>query len=337
MPKSLREYSADDWRHLRPVTQAVKSLRYRAIDRGYRRRRARVGDTAVAARSIRERRVLVTIAFGDPALIRWQTQLVRHYVPGVRHIVVDNSLADEAAEEIRRIAGAGSYLRAPENPWSGGAASRSHAIVLNWAWDNLIRPGEPEAFGCLDHDIFPTAIDDPFAPLATQDVYGVVRTVGRRWFLWAGFCMFRFAAVKNAPLGFGQDWFAGLDTGGGNWNGLYQRIDVAKLKQPATSFVPFKPGIAVADGPLQWCGPWLHEIGLMGLRSSLPRSAASSRRCSRPISRRRGRRSRPMRRDRAGDAERQRLARSENPRDRRNALYVARVSRHDRVLFDLAR
>jgi len=27
MPKSLREYSADDWRHLRPVTQAVKSLR----------------------------------------------------------------------------------------------------------------------------------------------------------------------------------------------------------------------------------------------------------------------------------------------------------------------
>jgi hypothetical protein len=31
MPKSLREYSADDWRHLRPVTQAVKSLRYRTM------------------------------------------------------------------------------------------------------------------------------------------------------------------------------------------------------------------------------------------------------------------------------------------------------------------
>jgi hypothetical protein len=74
----------------------------------------------------------------------------------------------------------------------------------------------------------------------------------------------RFAAVKNAPLDFGQDWFAGLDTGGGNWNGLYERIDIAKLQQPATSFVPFKSGIAVADGPLQWCGPWLHEIGLMG-------------------------------------------------------------------------
>ena len=76
--------------------------------------------------------------------------------------------------------------------------------------------------------------------------------------------MFRFAATKNAPLDFSQDWFAGLDTGGGNWNALYERIDVATLRQPATSFVPFKPGIDVAEGPLQWCGTWLHEIGLMG-------------------------------------------------------------------------
>jgi hypothetical protein len=264
MPKSLREYSADDWRHLRPVTQAVKSLRYRAIDRAYRCRPARVGDTAAVAHSIRGRSVLVTIAFSDPAVIRWQSRLVRHCVPGARHVVVDNSPADDAAEEIGRIAGADNYLRAPDNPWLGDAASRSHGIALNWAWDNLIRPGEPEAFGFLDHDIFPTAFDDPFAPLATQDVYGVVRTVGPRWFLWAGFCMFRFAAVKNAPLDFGQDWFAGLDTGGGNWDVLYRRIHVATLRQPATHLVPFKPGIAVTDGPLQWCGTWLHEIGLMG-------------------------------------------------------------------------
>ncbi len=264
MPKSFAEYSVDDWRHLRPVTHAVKSLRYHAIDRDYRRKPARAGDTAAMARSIRGRGVLITIAFSDPALIRWQTRLVGHYVPSVRHIVVDNSTADDAAEEIRRIAGAENYLRAPENPWSGVAASRSHGIVLNWAWHNLIRPGQPEAFGFLDHDIFPTASDDPFAPLATQDIYGVARTVGRRWFLWAGFCLFRFAAVKDTPLDFGQDWFAGLDTGGGNWNVLYKRIDIATLRQPATSFVPFKPGIDVADGPLQWCGTWLHEVGLMG-------------------------------------------------------------------------
>jgi hypothetical protein len=31
MPKSFAEYSADDWRHLRPVTQTVKSLRRRTM------------------------------------------------------------------------------------------------------------------------------------------------------------------------------------------------------------------------------------------------------------------------------------------------------------------
>jgi hypothetical protein len=168
------------------------------------------------------------------------------------------------AGQIGRAAGSAAYLRAPENPWSGRAASRSHGIALNWAWDNLIRPGEPDAFGFLDHDIFPTATDDPFAPLSRQDVYGIVRTAGPRWFLWAGFCTFRFAAVKDKRLDFGQDWFVGLDTGGGNWKSLYSHIDRTTLLQPHTSFFPFKPGIAVAAGPLQWCGTWLHEVGLMG-------------------------------------------------------------------------
>ena len=68
--------------------------------------------------------------------------------------------------------------------------------------------GRGELFGLLDHDLFPTAPDDPFAPLATQDVYGYVRTTeppSERWFLWAGFTMMRFSAVRDLPLDFGQE------------------------------------------------------------------------------------------------------------------------------------
>jgi len=277
MPKSLREFTTADWRHLRPLTQTVKSWRYRRVDSIYRRRGARAGDSEAVAASIRSRKVLVTVAFSDPQLLSWQTRLVRRYVPDTVHAIVDNSPADEVAAVNARIAGdAGvAYVRAPPNPWSGQraregasdqarAASRSHGIVLNWTWHNIIRPGAPEAFGFIDHDMFPTAADDPFAPLAGQDVYGVVRTAGPRWFLWAGFCMFRFAAVKDKPLDFAQDWFIGLDTGGGNWNALYRGIDRNLLREPPTTFVPFRAGIEVAEGPLQWCGIWLHEIGLMG-------------------------------------------------------------------------
>jgi hypothetical protein len=270
MPRALTDYSLYDWRRLRPVTEYLKTARYRAVDRTYRRRPAAAGNVGAVAATLAGRRVLVTIAFADPTILAWQIQLVRHYVAGVAHIVVDNSPTEEGAAEIRRVADAERipYLRAPPNPWTGKAASRSHGLALNWTWHNLIRPGRPEAFGFLDDDLFPTGPDDPFAPLAAQDVYGLVRRIGARWFLWAGFCVFRYDKVCAKPLDFGQDWFIGLDTGGGNWEPLYRRIDLTSLREVETRFVPFKPGIEVADGPLQWCGPWLHEVGLMG-RSDL--------------------------------------------------------------------
>jgi len=266
MPQALGEFSATDWWRLRPLTQGVKTLRYGLVDRRYRRAAAAAGDIKATADAIRGRRALVTVAFADPQLLSWQTRLLRRYVPHAVHVIVDNSLGDEIAAENGRVAAAAgsAYLRAPPNPWRTGAVSRSHGIVLNWTWDNLIRPGEPEAFGFIDHDLFPTAAADPFAPLAAQEVYGVIRTVGSRWFLWAGFCMFRFAAVRERPLDFGQDWFVGLDTGGGNWKPLYSRLDRTKLQEQPTVFVPFKPGIATADGPLQWSRTWLHEVGRMG-------------------------------------------------------------------------
>ena len=83
--------------------------------------------------------------------------------------------------------------------------------------------------------------DDPFAVLDSQDFYGVVREAGVRWFLWAGFCFYRFDRVQNRRLDFGQDWFNGLDTGGGNWRSLYCKADRGALREAETEFVAFKP------------------------------------------------------------------------------------------------
>lgn len=69
---------------------------------------------------------------------------------------------------------------------------------------------------------------------------------------------------RDLPLDFGQDWFLGLDTGGGNWGPLYSKLDLAKLQQSPSRFVPYREGLATYDGPFQWCGSWLHEVGQMG-------------------------------------------------------------------------
>jgi hypothetical protein len=263
MVRSLSDYNFADWRRLRPLIHGLKTAKYRLTTRRYVRRVAPAGDLPALVRSMTGKRVLVTIAFGDAEVIDWQVRLVRHNVPSATHVIADNSRDHGAAARIAAICTEldAPYVRLPDNPWH--EPSRSHGIALNWVWRNLIHPGEPEVFGFLDHDLFPTAPNDPFEPLSTQDCFGVVRAVGPRWFLWAGFCVFRFDRVRTEPLDFGQDWFYGLDTGGGNWRALYQHIPRAALKEPHCTFEPYKPGVRLADGALQWVGPWLHEVGQM--------------------------------------------------------------------------
>jgi hypothetical protein len=272
MPPRLIDYRLNDWLHLRPVLHRMKSMRYGMVDRRFRGLAPRVGDVRELGRLVRGRRVLISVAFTDPQMIAWQAPLVQHYVPDTLYVVADNTPDDGQAAAIQEVAqrfGA-PYVRLPPNPTN--SASRSHGLALNWIWHQIVRPHAPTMFGFLDDDMFPTATNDPFASLSHQDFFGVVRpgvstravNAEGRWFLWAGFSMFRFDAVRDKPLDFSQDWFLGLDTGGANWQVLYRHVDRSSIAEQATEFVPFREGLQMTDAPLQWCGSWLHEVGLMG-------------------------------------------------------------------------
>jgi hypothetical protein len=190
-----------------------------------------------------------------------QARALTRFVPHALHVIADNSSDESAARTIAAIARGSDipYVRLPHP--SGAEDSRSHGFALNWVWRNLIRPGGPEAFGFLDHDLFPTAPDNPFARLDRQPIYGMLRWSGERWYLWAGFCFFRFDAVKDLKLDFGQDWFKGLDTGGGVWRTLYRRLDRAQLAFADFRTEPYRPGADPVHDSIQWCDSWLHEAG----------------------------------------------------------------------------
>jgi hypothetical protein len=137
---------------------------------------------------------------------------------------------------------------------------------MNWLWRNIVRPSTPTAFGFLDQDLFPTEPCNPFEPLHVEPFYGDLRWAGTRWFLWAGYCFFRFAAVRRKSLDFGLDWFTNppLDTGGANWNVLYRGVDPATIPQrPITAF-PILPDAELKQAYCEWRGSWLHEVGLDG-------------------------------------------------------------------------
>lgn len=263
MVRPLSEYEYSDWRRLRPLLHGLKTARYRFVNKRYVRRISPACDLSNLKQNIAGKRVLVSVAFGDAEIVEWQVRLMRRHIASATHMIADNSREGDASAAIANVCAQFNtpYIRLPPNPWY--QPSRSHGIALNWLWHNLIRPAEPEYFGFLDHDIFPTEADDPFNALATQDCFGVIRTAGARWFLWAGYCMYRFDRVRNLGMDFGQDWFNGMDTGGGNWWPLYRNMIRSELKEAATTFQPYKAGVAMADGALQWVGPWVHEVGQM--------------------------------------------------------------------------
>jgi len=264
VPKQLRDYKVRDWLHLRPLTQGYKTLRYDAANAAHMKKPARDERELAAVReAITGRRALVTIAFEDAEVIGWQIPLIRRYVACDAHVIADNSVDDIRASEVREAAlHAGAlYMRLPANK---ARESRSHGLALNWFWTNAVKPARPQAFGFLDHDLFPTAPDDPFAPLAGQDFFGVLRIAGERWYLWPGFCLFRFAAVADKPLDFRQDWFIGLDTGGGNWDVLYHHADRSRLRFMPRVHKPYREGVPMCESYVEWSDHWLHEVGYEG-------------------------------------------------------------------------
>jgi hypothetical protein len=247
------------------LTQFAKTFRYSLTNAIYVRLRPRGGDAHQVAARIANQNVLITIAFGDCQALEWQIVLLRRYVKHGVLIIADNSQDHANAISIQEMARRLSvpYIRLPRN---FAKESRSHGLALNWVWRNIVCRGKPAAFGFLDHDLFPTKNDEPFRKLETQPFFGVLRSTKPRWFLWAGFCLFRFDAVKTKTLDFGQDWFVGLDTGGGNWDPLYSQFDLAELKMQPIVSVPYREGVSLADGYFQWCDGWVHEVGVTGRR-----------------------------------------------------------------------
>jgi hypothetical protein len=266
MPKRLSEYNLNDHLRLRPLLHLLKTTHYRRVDSRYCRVPPRSGDEAAVRRQIAGNRTLVTIAFNDPDAVGWQVRLIRELVVRDRHLIADNSSDDASAVENARIARDGEclYLRLPPNPWTARNPSRSHGLAMNWVWQRILKPAAPAAFGFLDADIFPTAACDPFAPLAEHPFCGDKRWAGQRWFLWAGYCFFRFAAVAEKPLDFGLDWFVGLDTGGANWDVLYRHADPRTVPERPISEVAALPDVPWREAYFERRGDWLHEVGLAG-------------------------------------------------------------------------
>jgi hypothetical protein len=263
MPKPLSEYGLRDWSRLRPLLHALKTRRYRAVTAAYVRQPPRAGDLDGLRRRIAGGRVMFTVAFQDEEMLRHHILAIRRFTPGPLHVIADNSRDDAAAARLEALCQSleTPYLRLPPNPWGPKSPSRSHGLALDWLWRQVILPGQPDQFGFLDHDLIPTAPDDPFEPLARGPLHGDLRWAGRRWYLWAGYCFFRTRFLAPLAVDFGQDWFIDLDTGGGNWDPVYSKMDPASIEQRPLEEVAILPGVPASECYIERRGAWVHMVG----------------------------------------------------------------------------
>lgn len=261
--RALGDYSLGEWLAAAPLAHRLRRLRNRLVDRVYRGR-AVEGQAELVHRLSGAPVLAFTVAFNMPEAIALLADGMARHLPGVPLVVCDNSSRPEARAEIAALCAARglAYCPLPPSPYRGARnGSRSHAVALNWILANLIRPAAPRVFALLDHDLIPLAPTDLPALVAQQPCYGMVRkaTRGSAWYLWPGFSVFDFAAVKDLPLDFGTDTPLTLDTGGQNWSVLYRTLD-----RPALSWARLRT-VYVGEGtqasPHLLADGWLHAGG----------------------------------------------------------------------------
>jgi hypothetical protein len=229
--RDLGKYSTKDWLRLRPLVERLKRLRYDFVQRKFLKARPAALDEFLAANGrLKGKNIVSVIGFEQPEVLEFSLKMTARHLADATVIVLDNSRRKEARTQIERVCqtyGA-PYLGLPENPTRH--PNRSHGMAMTWIWHNVVKPLRPGIAGFIDHDVIPVKKIELKQLLAGQPLYGVPNVSRWAWSLWAGFCFYDFEKVGSLPLNFLNDFPHGVDTGGRNWEILYQRYDHKDLK-----------------------------------------------------------------------------------------------------------
>ena len=191
--------------------------------------------------------LLLTIAFNEERLIEKQIEQIRLMIKDAeyQHVVVDNSLRKKKREAVKAVCKKYGieYIQIPYliTLLFHYQIAVSHGAALNWIYYHYLREKRPMRFSLLDHDIFPVRDFNMTLTLGLRDFYGVSRIKDEEWYLWPGFCIFKYDAFTTGPdflPRYTKKNF--LDTGGGNYRQFYCRYDLKDVAFPQMKTIRIK-------------------------------------------------------------------------------------------------
>lgn len=207
---------------------------------------------------------IITVTFNNELLLQPQINLIKkNIIDSCEFIVADNSSNINKRKLISEICKKNNvtYIPLPNNPYKIG--SNSHAICLNWMFKNYIQIKNPLYFGFIDHDIFPIMPHSIISYLDKQPIYGHWQGNKNYWYLWAGFCFFKYEKIKNKKINFSTTIINNnqVDTGGANYNSIYKDLDINKLNFPDSKYINLREnGESLQSNTIQLIGNWLHSF-----------------------------------------------------------------------------
>lgn len=184
---------------------------------------------------------VITVAYNHVRLIEKQIELVKRHVKDgdYLHVIVDNSPNKRVRQQIKEVCEREhvGYVPVPRyidklichRIFGNGV---SHGAALNWMFYYFLKQQKPVRFALIDHDAFPME-DFSFADkLGERDFYGVERIKESGWYLWPGWCIFRYDAISESCPNFLPYYLKGsyLDAGGGNYPRFYGRYDLKTVE-----------------------------------------------------------------------------------------------------------
>lgn len=240
--RNINEFSISEWLTLLPLKQALKQARNDALLSFYKTKHPKeLKKFLDKNKNLSGKNIAIVIAFEQPWALNWLLKMAKKNLPDVTVLVFDNSRTEAARIEIERVCNDHSapYLGLP--PYRTKHVNRSHGMAMSWVFDNVVRAIKPNIFGYLDHDLIPVDKTDFSERVGNQPLFGLINT-GKfnTWSTWAGYCLFKYDAIKNASMNFLYDFFRDLDTGGRNWSPVYSKLDRTQLRFASREHVKVK-------------------------------------------------------------------------------------------------
>ena len=184
---------------------------------------------------------IITVAYNHVRLIEKQIELVKRHVidKNYLYVVVDNSPNKKARKQIKEICERErvEYVPVPyfidklicHKIFGNGI---SHGAALNWMYYFFLRERKPVRFALIDHDVFPMEEYSFIEKLGDRDFYGVERIKEHGWYLWPGWCVFKYGAISDKDPNFLPYYLkeSYLDSGGGNYPRFYGQYDLKSVE-----------------------------------------------------------------------------------------------------------